>query len=155
MDDYMDVGMVSYSVTYSAGGNRGESDWSGYVSIPTYRLGSIIGPIVSIQHPTIFDRKYSPSNYPSNDYTNSGYIGRSPKSVIEAAKMINILRWLHAQNIVVMADYPGLGNDTETVHTFCHEESLALSVVNMIQKAIKFMDKDHSGYYTDDSFLWN
>lgn len=80
-------------------------------------------PVLSIQHPTLVERRYSPSEFLRGlrEPVSSQFF--APLALMAAARGY----------LVVGSDYPGLGVSTAT-HPFCHA-SLASSVVDAIRVA--------------------
>ncbi len=141
MENYMDFGVNAYSVTYDTSEIRSRGWYgqeSGLIAVPSCKKSFTSLPIISIQHPTIFDRSYSPSKYKKYDYISIPFFDLTNG---EYHKWNNVKEWLNRGYIVVMADYPGLGNDYDNIHTFCHAESLGKSVKDMIEKAILFINR--------------
>jgi len=166
-----DYGMEMYAITYNPAGvsGRSSSNWSGLVVIPGLewvQLNSnevgrsdtrqtpppavtpLVCPMVSIQHPTLFDQSRVPSTYTRKWYKISdlGYLADGDYHMWN-----NVNEWVKLGYIVVMADYPGYGNDKDTMHPFCHAESLSKSVVDMIQRAKKLVEDKNS----ETGVSWN
>ena len=109
---------------------------SGAVAVPVSTTGESINvPILSLQHPTQVERKYSPSSIDVLD----------PQLTIPSG-----IAYCSTGYIVVMADYPGLGVNHDP-HPYC-QESLAYSVIDAIRAA-----RDSKKYWDVESktTTWN
>ncbi|MFP4497575.1 MAG: lipase family protein [Vulcanimicrobiota bacterium] len=126
-----------YKVVYyttDAHGNKIEV--SGALAVPVSIHGhQIEAPMLSLQHPTQVERKYSPSALDILD----------PELTIPAA-----LAFCSTGYIVAIPDYPGMGINYD-VHPYC-QYSLSYSVVDMIRAV-----EDSKFYWADNArtTLWN
>ena len=114
-----------FKMTYYTTDSKGNKQKvTGLVVIPVPFGKTQSHPILSMQHPTQVERKYSPSamNTYDNEFTSM------------LAGIISMTGY-----IVVVPDYPGLG-DNYDVHPYCHK-SLSNSVVDMIGAAINSQSK--------------
>jgi hypothetical protein len=114
---YIDYDCRSYKVTYiTQDAHKNKIKATGLVVVPWSRWGHKISvPALSFQHPTQVERKYSPSKRTMSDN--------------ELTYQMSLLLAMTGY-IVVVADYPGLGDNMD-VHPYC-QLSLANSVVDMI-----------------------
>lgn len=106
---------------------------SGLCIVPTTSAGLVNTssvPIMSMQHPTQVERRYSPSICGLLD----------PQLTVPIAALI-----AGSGYIVVLADYPGLGVNTN-VHPYCHI-SLANSVVDMIRASLEYTGNSTNAAY--------
>lgn len=112
---------VTYNTTNSSGAQQ---QVTGLMVIPASLKDNVSLPILSMQHPTQVLRKYSPSwrNPEDNEFT-------------------GILAGIIAMTgyIVVVADYPGMG-DNYDVHPYC-SKVLSNCVVDLIGVAINAKDE--------------
>ncbi len=109
---------------------------SGLLVVPTSVVGIKINvPIISLQHPTQVERKYSPSN---------GNVLDNELTVPFAMALASM------GYITVVADYPGMGINYD-VHPYCLEV-LADSIIGMIRAA---RDSKGSWLLSDQSTNWN
>ena len=116
---------VFYKVTYNSTDAAGNPQkLTGLMVIPASVSGKASVPILSMQHPTQVERKYSPSkrSIKDNEFT------------CVVAGIISMTGY-----VVVVADYPGLG-DNYDVHPYCHK-SLSHSVVDLIRVASESKDE--------------
>jgi hypothetical protein len=115
---YFKYRVNAYKITYyTPSASEGMIQVSGLLVIPWNPCGrSISVPMLSLQHPTQVERKYSPSNMRILD----------PELTVPIALAIASTGY-----IVVVADYPGMGID-HGVHPYCHA-SIAPSIVDMMR----------------------
>jgi pimeloyl-ACP methyl ester carboxylesterase len=115
---YFKYHVSAYKITYyTESASEGTIQVSGLLVMPWKLCGGPVNvPILSLQHPTQVERKYSPSNIKILD----------PELTVPVALAIASTGY-----IVVAADYPGMGIDYG-VHPYC-QESIALSVIDMIR----------------------
>jgi hypothetical protein len=98
-------------------------------------------PMISFQHPTQIERRFSPSMF---NMTN----------MWDDAQFTVPFGTIFAQSgfAVAMADYPGMGSNTN-VHPYC-TESLANSVVDMIRATRDYLKANTNTYAQWDSRLY-
>ncbi len=115
---YFKYHVSAYKITYyTESASEGMIPVSGLLVMPWKLCGGPVNvPMLSLQHPTQVERKYSPSNIKILD----------PELTVPVALAIASTGY-----IVVAADYPGMGVDPG-VHPYC-QESIALSVIDMIR----------------------
>ncbi len=120
-----EYGIHAFAITYETIGlDRKASVESGLVILPVVegnasRQNAPL-PILSLQHGTIFSRDRSPSKFAMNLFVDNpeDYVGILFASLGYA---------------VLMPDYTGLGVDERVLHPFCHAESIADSILDMIR----------------------
>jgi hypothetical protein len=114
---YISYASCGYKVTYHTfDANENKIEVTGLIVVPASKYGHEISvPVLSFQHPTQVERRYSPSK----------------KDIFDNELTVLSANFLAATGyIVVVADYPGLGDNMD-VHPYC-QLSLANSVVDMI-----------------------
>lgn len=132
----------AYKITFkTVGSNDEQSIQSGLIILPVSSedatsRGPLEVPILSIQHGTIFSREKSPSNLAESGKTDNleVYNGCVAASMGYA---------------VFMPDFSGFGVDDQTLHPFCHAQSIAYSVVDMIRAGKHFL------FGKPDDYTWN
>jgi hypothetical protein len=98
---------------------------TGLLAVPVTAGGTVntsAVPVLSLQHPTQVERKYSPSLCGLLD----------PELTVPIGALIAGSGYL-----VTMADYPGLGTNTD-IHPYC-QNSLANSVIDMIRASLAYV----------------
>ncbi len=130
-------GWQVYRMEYYTGNSNGDLILvSGAVAVPVSATGESINvPILSLQHPTQVERKYSPSSIDALD----------PQLTIPSG-----IAYCSTGYIVVMADYPGLGVNHDP-HPYC-QNSLAYSVIDAIRATRDSKKYWNAGAKTTD---WN
>lgn len=129
-------------ITYTTTTASGEPiTVSGLAILPRATSKFTTTPILSMQHPTETERKYSPSRF-------------NMKNMWDDEEMTVPFAYLFAQAgfAVVLADYPGMGDNTD-VHPYC-TESIANSVVDMIRAGRDCMALPGSPYAQWDGRLY-
>jgi len=132
----------AYKITFKTiGSNDEHSLQSGLILLPVPAEDAssrepLEVPILSIQHGTIFSREKSPSNLAESGKTDNleVYNGCVAASMGYA---------------VFMPDFSGFGVDDTSLHPFCHEKSIAYSVVDMIRAGKQFL------LGKTDDYTWN
>lgn len=111
---------ASYRITYTTTDASGRAmDVTGLLVVPYDIFGGQLSvPMLSLQHPTQVQRKYSPSrmNLLDNELT------------YQAALLMAMTGYQ-----VVVADYPGLGDNADP-HPYCHT-SISKSVIDLMRAA--------------------
>jgi len=147
---YVKYWPIDYEIEYVTEDSNGNNlSVSGLLVVPTV-LGQpdlpLSLPMLSVQHPTEVERKNSPSRHNITDVQTWLY------------RLIAMTGY-----IVVVADYPGLGDSTDP-HPYCHT-SLANSVIDLITACVSKRWSPHGenthwngelylmGFYLDYAFL--
>lgn len=132
----------AYKITFKTiGSNDEHSLQSGLILLPVPAEDAssrepLEVPILSIQHGTIFSREKSPSNMAES--------GKTDNMEVYNACIATAMGYA-----VFMPDFSGFGVDDQTLHPFCHEKSIAYSVVDMIRAGKQFL------LGKTDDYTWN
>ena len=135
-------------VKYTSTDNKGNPiQLTGLLIYPWSAFGRISAPIVSVNHGTQLQKKYSPSKWKSastSDWKNY------PEMAI-ADIMAIWYGW-----IIIMPDYQGMGDDVNENHPYVIREKLANATADMVEAAQKSLSCERNAYvqWNGKTFLY-
>jgi pimeloyl-ACP methyl ester carboxylesterase len=135
-------------VKYTSTDNNGNPiQLTGLLIYPWSSFGKISAPIVSVNHGTQLQKKYSPSKWKTastSDWKNF------PEMAI-ADIMAIWYGW-----IIIMPDYQGMGDDVNENHPYVIRERLANATADMVEAAQKSLSCEWNSYvkWNGQTFLY-
>lgn len=116
---------------------------SGLLILPVKLFKKPSVPIISYQHATEIFREYAPSVFLDN-----------PLDVLHYPEVIVAAAMASSGYAVAMADYQGMG-DSLDVQPYCHGDTLARQVVDMLKASEKRISKPWSAGKLGSPVKWN
>jgi pimeloyl-ACP methyl ester carboxylesterase len=133
------VKRVHYTSVDSTG--KRSAKLSALLIIPDTKQGQPSMPIMGFQHGTIIDRAGAPSQFSLTQPL------KTPEAVLGM-----VLAALNGY-VVAMADYPGLGDDTDNIQPFVSAQPLAQSVIDLLHSTKAYLQEQPLNRWNGEVYL--